>query len=957
MFTIAKIQNGATYLGDHLCANDYYCEGERVTGRWVGNLAKEWGIDDAEIGGTDKIFERLRQGFTPDGREKLTQRAGGNVRFFDCQCSAEKSVSVMAVALGDERLREAHERLSSEAFQLALQQFASRRVRQGSSAWSEESEVTGNILAGAFMHDASRSHDPDPQLHTHFVVANVTIAKDGKRYALDPQAMCRTIRYAGKVYQASMAREVRRLGYEIRDKQDARGRKVGFEIRGISDDILRRYSKRRRDIEVASAQFLVAHGREPTTAEMHAIAVETRSPKLRNISTDEVRRNQLAQLSSPEREQLVALRERARNSPSPAPAKAGEEACREAVAESLSHLLDWNSIVDRHALEAEALNLGLGEVDPVGVSQAVDEMTNEGHLVALQGRGLLTMLSTPEMLAMEGEAISRVERGRGGSGKLARFASSPTLSAEQNEAVRFIAESRDRCVSLRGVAGTGKTTTLKHLNTCLEASGRKILYLAPTTSAVQQLRDDLGCEVTTVSSYLASLEAKERKEMRGLTVVVDEAGLKSLRQGCAVLKNAEHLDQRIILCGDTRQHEVQQSFLRLLERHSSLQRVEIREIRRQQIAEYREAVALMASGGAGHGLTKLREMGWVRSSGGNYLTDAVERLWEKSSGGEKLRECILVAPTWAECDALTEELRKKLRVNGKLADGIKRSAVRSFSWTDAQRRKASNYQLGMVVTGTRDSCALKSGESASVVAISDCKVRLSNGQSFDPRRAVACVDVGQPRNVDIARGDAVLVQQNLTSHKLVNGEVLEVESVSPLGEIRTRCGKVIPPNFKRIAHGYAVTSFRAQGRTARHVVTACSKLDAKTAYVACSRGRESCTVCCPDADRLISSLGGGERPNALDVVRGRSAFNESRQRRLAVRRDALHAWAQRVMRVAGSTLRKTMRFGARFFAGAVGRGIRARHRRPDVQTAPVMPALLPRPRRTAVFSRDGRGGI
>jgi conjugative relaxase-like TrwC/TraI family protein len=957
VFTIAKIRNGSTYLGDHLCANDYYCEGERVTGRWVGNLAKEWGIDDAEIGGTDKIFERLRQGLTPDGREKLTQRAGGNVRFFDCQCSAEKSVSVMAVALGDARLREAHERLSKEAFQLALEQFASRRVRQGSSAWSEESEVTGNILAGAFMHDASRSHDPDPQLHTHFVVANVTVGKDGKRYALDPQAMCRAIRYAGKVYQASMAREVRRLGYETRDKQDARGRKVGFEIHGISDDILRRYSKRRRDIEVASAQFLLAHGREPSSAELHAIAVDTRSPKLRNISTEEVRRNQLAQLSSSEREQLVALRDRAMSRPSPAPTKACAEACKDAVGESLAHLLDWNSTVDRHSLEAEALNLGLGEVDPVGVSKAVDELTQEGHLVPLQGKGLLAMLSTPEMLALEREAISRIERGRGGLGKLAHFVASANLSAEQNEAVRFIAESPDRCVSLRGVAGTGKTTTLKHLNTVLEASGRKVLYLAPTTSAVQQLRAELGCEATTVSSYLAKLGTKRRKEMHGLTIVIDEAGLKSLRQGCAVLESAEHLNQRILLCGDTRQHEVQQSFLRLLERHSSLQRTEIREIRRQQVAEYREAVALMASGGAGHGLSKLHEMGWVRSSGGDYLNDAVERLWEKSSGGENLRDCILVAPTWAECDALTDELRKKLRASGKLVEGMARDTVRSFAWTDAQRRKAGNYRVGMEVTGTRDSSALSSGESASVVAIEGCKVHLSNGKSFDPKRSVGCVDVGHTRNVEIARGDTVLVQQNLASHKLVNGEVLEVESVSPQGEIRTRCGKVIPTNFKRIAHGYAVTSFRAQGRTARHVVTACSKLDAKTAYVSCSRGRESCTVCCPDADRLISSVCGGERPNALDVARGRSAFQEARQRRLAVRRDALHAWAQRVMRVAGSTLRKTMRVGARFFAGAVGRSIRARHRRPDVQTAPAMPALLPRPRRTAAFSREGRGGI
>lgn len=32
MFTMAKIRDGSTYLGQHLTANDYYSEHESVTG-------------------------------------------------------------------------------------------------------------------------------------------------------------------------------------------------------------------------------------------------------------------------------------------------------------------------------------------------------------------------------------------------------------------------------------------------------------------------------------------------------------------------------------------------------------------------------------------------------------------------------------------------------------------------------------------------------------------------------------------------------------------------------------------------------------------------------------------------------------------------------------------------------------------------------------------------------------
>ena len=41
MFTRAKIFGGGSYLKNHLTQNDYYAEGEKVTGHWIGNGA-EW---------------------------------------------------------------------------------------------------------------------------------------------------------------------------------------------------------------------------------------------------------------------------------------------------------------------------------------------------------------------------------------------------------------------------------------------------------------------------------------------------------------------------------------------------------------------------------------------------------------------------------------------------------------------------------------------------------------------------------------------------------------------------------------------------------------------------------------------------------------------------------------------------------------------------------------------------
>jgi hypothetical protein len=75
---------------------------------------------------------------------------------------------------------------------------------------------------------------------------------------------------------------------------------------------------------------------------------------------------------------------------------------------------------------------------------------------------------------------------------------------------------------------------------------------------------------------------------------------------------------------------------------------------------------------------------------------------------------------------------------------------------------------------------------------------------------------------------------------------------------------------------------RAQGRTARHVIMAAERLDGKSAYVGCSRGRESCDVFTPDKAQLFAGLPfDGNRRAALDVLK------EQRQSARARRAAAL----------------------------------------------------------------------
>jgi conjugative relaxase-like TrwC/TraI family protein len=353
MFTCAKIRHGGTYLKNHLTANDYYCEGEHVVGRWMGEGSKLLGLNDQPIGGKDAAFEALRQNRMPDGGGRLTPRDDkdkNTVRFFDFQCSAQKSVSIMAVTLQDRRLYEAHDRAAVKAF-AELERFAG--FRTGGSN-DRKTAISGNLCAAAFRHDASRALDP--QIHTHFVVANATFDTDKKQWrALDTFEMFKAIRYAGKVYQNELALECRRLGYSIESVRNGRGIVEGFEISGVSKEVRKLYSKRRAEIEAGIVRFQKDKGREPTVKEISVITRETRNVKMREISTVEVRLRQREQLSLEEYAALDALKREAVENVSMGSAWS-------ALKRAGEHIFERESVVHGHKVLSEALNRRLGYI-------------------------------------------------------------------------------------------------------------------------------------------------------------------------------------------------------------------------------------------------------------------------------------------------------------------------------------------------------------------------------------------------------------------------------------------------------------------------------------------------------------------------------------------------------------------------------------------------------------------
>ena len=154
-------------------SDDYYSEGGVSPSEWQGEGARALDLK----GEVDReTFKELLDGNLPDGTslgtnksDVLEHRPG-----WDLTLSAPKSVSVMALVSGDERLVEAHAE-AVEVTMAFIEEFAAETRVRGEDG--VEHVQTGNLVIGSFLHQTSR--EKDPQLLTHNVILNMTQDEDG----------------------------------------------------------------------------------------------------------------------------------------------------------------------------------------------------------------------------------------------------------------------------------------------------------------------------------------------------------------------------------------------------------------------------------------------------------------------------------------------------------------------------------------------------------------------------------------------------------------------------------------------------------------------------------------------------------------------------------------------------------------------------------------------------------
>jgi conjugative relaxase-like TrwC/TraI family protein len=624
MLTISKplsASQARTYHAREFASaqQNYWSRDQQGHSEWQGRLAQKWNLSGAVEA---EHFARLSEGQHPHTGVQLVRhqvsrtyegkfgkevtsaehRAGWDATF-----SAPKSVSLTALVGGDDRVREAH-RESVRAALSELERYTQARIGNVHAP-----ETTGKFVAATFEHDTARpvAGYAAPQLHTHAVIFNVTERDNGQTRALQPHEIFVSQRYVTAVYRSELALRLEKLGYEVE-----RGKHGQPEIRGYTKEYLEASSPRREQIK----DHLREQGIDGAAAAQIA-AHRTRDSK-ELLSPDEVlrRHRELAAQYGHQADRVVAqAREHGQYQ-----IREPEMQAQRAVTWARDHVFERSAVQDRRAILEAALARGMGDTTYASVRQDFERRIKAGEFREVPHSGAGRQFTTTAMVHMEREIVSRMQEGnRRDYGdpmlvspqvRIRTEERHPELSASQRQAVDDILISREKIVGLDGIAGAGKTTALAVVREGAEADGYRVEGFAPTSRAAQKLAE-AGMETSTLQKHLARGQQPDTGGKR--LYILDESSLASTRQVYEFV-NRLHLNDRVLLVGDRRQHEAVEAgrpFAQLQD--AGMKTVRLDEIVRQKDPELKQVVEQLARGEVREAIQNLDRQGRVHEIPGS----------------------------------------------------------------------------------------------------------------------------------------------------------------------------------------------------------------------------------------------------------------------------------------------------------------------------------------------------
>lgn len=846
---------------------EYYSK-EGEAGYWMGAGSKALGLEGS-VKGED--FKALCEGYNQHG-EPLMKNAGDPNRRagWDLTLSAPKSVSV-AWSVADAKTRTALEKAHAQAVKTAFEVIEDRAGYARTGAQGQTLQ-RAELVAAAFQHGTSR--EQDALLHTHVFVMNSALRGDGRAASLASEKLYEYKMAVGAAYQCALAHELKTQGHKVeRDGQDtfrlstvpraleveqstrraqieaemARTGATGAKAASVAT-LATRKAKGKIDLPVlrekwtaqaAKHGYTSAHARPDT--ERDRAQHQQQQQKGRNHEQRPNHPNQPRQPTNrpgnygvPERdvrspqalgrveslgqvESLNSVRtlqgrsldqvtERPegllprhapdhleqRRAEQPAELRRTGDLTKPAAAQVLRAATEHDAIIRDKDILMHAYRAGITELSPKEAAQLA--LQSKAAAVAVERMDGASQrhgqaYTTQELIKAEREVLKIAGDRQGDmshqlsaeriSAAIERSAEAKgyALNTEQREALEHLAGKPGGVSVLVGDAGTGKSTTMHALKEAYEDAGYRVMGTSTGGKASAELMQSSGIDSRSLAKLQADLNTGKEQLNAKTVLVVDEAGMTDSRQMAAIMKTAEEAGAKVVLVGD----------------HKQLQPVGAGETFRHVAAEI--------------GSARLEDNQRQRS---DWERDAVKNM---SKG-----EAHAALSTYIEHDRVTVE-----KTFAKAVEDIATRQIENMSRHGEDKTVAiagTNAAVNAINDKVRD--ALKE------------KGQLTDGQTVDTKR-------GQ---IELANGDRVLIGSRGPGHE--NGDTGTVKAIdAEKGQIKVkldRTGETVQIDAKNtnLAHGYAITTHKAQGSTYEATtVYLTAQTSKEMAYVQASRARET----------------------------------------------------------------------------------------------------------------------
>ena len=879
---------------------DYYSQEDSPgSSRWLGRGAEQLGLN----GGVDQEqFTQLLKGRSPEGEELFSRKVNQKKRraATDFTFSAPKSVSVAGLVQGDSRVIDAHHLAVERTLAILEERYAETRVM---TANGRRVVGTGNIIAAVFAHGTSR--EAEPQLHSHCVVLNATKVENGRWYSLLNDSAIAHKKLLGQLYQNELAYELKKLGYEIEQREHGQ-----FDIKGYSDELLKTFSTRRGQIEALVAEWKES-GKVIRDADGNAISSEllireaanlkTRKAKPQVTEAGELLKSWKAVLAmkglelpplpgevveesvptpSAESETLdrdgrshpIGDNQRLVSSSAAVPVDQPKPAApkkRTIIDDAIAHCGERDAIFKRDLIEKFVVEHNIGQQSFETMQTDID---THAELISVgqdeKGREQVT---TETALHRELATIQLMQAGKDSVGAIAStetveqsFADS-TLSEEQRQAIALSCATSDQVIGWQGSAGAGKTFALNSFKELAEQQGYQVSGYAPSSAAAHELGESLSIETNTVARLLVSEPFHSDEDNKPQLWFIDEAGLLSMKDAQALLEKAKADSARVVLVGDTKQLsavEAGNPFKSL--QAAGMRTARLDQTRRQKQEELRQAVKLIARGEVGQGIEVLDNGGCIHTDEEEASRKAhLVKDYLQMSADER-KHTLVLSGTNDNRLSLTDEIRQGLQEEGTLGqDVFMMKSLQRKDLTTAERRYAHSYAEGDVIVPIRDykRLGLEKNVAYVVTSVDIASNTLSLETPEQQTRQINPSECERQATYTVLE-EAVSVGETLkwTKNNRVentrNGQQFTVTGIMPTGDaqIVDEAGEervVHLAGYQHIDYAWVSTTYGSQGKTADNVLALIDKAANKEAfYVATSRAKHQLNLYTPSVEEL-----------------------------------------------------------------------------------------------------------